>query len=118
MQTGAPYQNKQDDGNDNISFPWPHNYCTSFLFFLRLAAMLEKFIKKEVGKQKPTRILSAVRIRKKIFSIASPTKRSKSISNAQNSAAKTPITARIANETIPVFVIILSKLLKLMIGKI
>jgi hypothetical protein len=79
--------------------------------------MLEKFIKKEDGKQNPTRILSAVRIRKKIFSISSPTKRSRSISNAQNSAAKTPITARTANETIPVFVIILSKLLKLMIDK-
>ena len=86
--------------------------------FLSLDAMLEKFIKKEAGKQKPTRILSAIKMKKKASSAIVPAKKSKSIPTVQNNAATMPITPRIANETIPVFVIIFSKLLKLMIDKI
>lgn len=77
--------------------------------------MLEKFIKKEVGKQKPTRILSTIRIKQKISSATVPAKRSKSILAAQNNAATIPIMPRIAKENIPVFVIIFSKLLKFII---
>lgn len=77
--------------------------------------MLEKFIKKEVGKQKPTRILSTIKIKQKISSATVPEKRFKSILAAQNNAATIPITPRIAKETMPVFVIIFSKLLKLIV---
>ena len=80
--------------------------------------MLEKFIKKEVGKQKPTRILSTIRIKQKISSATVPVKRSKSILAAQNNAATIPIMPRIAKETIPVLVTTFSKLLKLIIGEI
>ena len=90
-------------------------YSTSFLFFLRLAAILEKFIKKEVGKQKLTRILSTNTMKRKISSTAVPTNRSTSIPIAPNNHAMIPMAARAANETMPVFVIIFSKLLKFMI---
>lgn len=80
--------------------------------------MLEKFIRKEAGKQKPTRMPSTVITKIKKSSTALQTRTSISSPTALKNAAKMPITQSAANEIRPVFVIIFSKFLKLMIAKI
>jgi hypothetical protein len=115
MYPGTYYQKKQDDGtNDGYSLR-PHNYSTSDLLFLRLTAILEKFIKKDVGKQKPTRIPSTARMKKKISSIAVPTNKSMSIPIVPNNDAMIPIAASTANERTPVLVIFCSMFSSLII---
>ena len=65
--------------------------------------MLIMVIRNETGQQKHTRIDRVDRMKKKIFSRNSGRK-SRSISQTPKKVARIPITARAANEMIPVFV--------------
>ena len=65
--------------------------------------MLIIVIRNETGQQKHTRIDRVARIKNKIFSKNSG-KKSRSISQTPKKVARIPITARAANEMIPVFV--------------
>ena len=65
--------------------------------------MLIKVNRNDTGKQKHTRIDRVDRMKNKIFSRNSG-KKSRSISQTPKKVARTPITARAANEMIPVLV--------------
>ena len=65
--------------------------------------MLIMVIRNETGQQKHTRIDRVDRMKMKIFSRNSG-KKSRSISQTPKKVARIPITARAANEMIPVFV--------------
>ena len=115
MYQDTPYQKMHNDGTNDISPLRPHNYSTSDLLFLRLTAILEKFIKKDAGKQKPTRTPSTARMKKKISSIAVPTNRSTSIPIVPNNDAMIPIAGSTANEMTPALVIFCSMFCSLII---
>jgi hypothetical protein len=67
--------------------------------------MLEQLIKKDAGKQNPTRIDRTSTENPKRASISVPLKMSNSISKMQKKAAKIPMAAKIAREYTPVLVI-------------
>ena len=94
------------------------DYSASELLLTRPAAILENFIKKEVGIQKTTRILST-KIMKRIISSRNNGKdKSISLPIVPKKDAIIPMTARVANETMPVLVTFFSKRSKFIIDEI
>ena len=72
---------------------------------LRLAAMLERFMSNDVGRQKATRMERASRMKKNIASTGVDSKMPRSISHALMMDAMIPIAASAANEMMPILVI-------------